>query len=335
MRGVWCFDNHWIKRAAAASGRFVIRASLLFLLAPHVVYGAEGCPEPPKLATTISVRKFYTDPAGSIPDPAIEAANQQAMLPFRQALIRLDEMADGWHMAQPMPTCAASWLIEWARSGVMAARPTNMEERYTVSDYAAGFSLAYLKVHASIALSERTRIEAWLAALAHTGMATFINSGVGHNNLYYWSAIAPAVLWLLTGNEELGQYARDAVASIAGSTTAEGRLQPELKRGRRALTYEAYALEGFLPVWRVLAAGGYDLPSKIAETVRHAALRTVEDACDPAQIADIAGGPQETIAAAQLAWVALIPIALQPATPHRLRPNNRWNLPRFPGRRCD
>lgn len=257
----------------------------------------------PDLPTAISVEKFYTDKRGSIVDPNIEAANQRATRDLRNALIKIDQMSD----RKDPERCVASWLSSWSAQRVLTGPPANREAMYTIIDYAAAYGILYLKVYDQVPASRRAEIEPWLERLATVGMNTFRGTAPSeHNNLYYWSALAPAVVWLSTQKREFGDYAITVFNGISTQVSPEGFLPLELARGQRALTYHAYALEALVPLWRILRAGGAAIDPSAEDALRRLAAQALRQACNPTEVAGLAGASQEAVVPQQFAWRLLV-----------------------------
>lgn len=161
----------------------------------------------------------------------------------------------------------------------------------------------------------RAAIEQWLLKLANDDMETFTNSWRAKNNLYYWSALAPAILWTLHHDIVLGAYALHALESLEAQLTPEGRLPLEVRRGQRALTYSSASLEALIPIWRLLERGGMNIPQGSRNALLKFASRTIADACDPTDLSLIAGTAQEPFTPQQAAWLELMPREFVPPIP--------------------
>lgn len=86
-----------------------------------------ACAQPPAPLRDIIARKFYTDAANSLPDPAIIAANRDSLKPLNDFSAQVQKLAENALLTgNPTPArCAVTWLAAWAKGDAMLGR---MEE---------------------------------------------------------------------------------------------------------------------------------------------------------------------------------------------------------------
>ncbi|WP_052384053.1 alginate lyase family protein [Litchfieldella xinjiangensis] len=161
--------------------------------------------------------------------------------------------------------CLVQFLDHWATESAL------INFHYEAGEPQAWFNSASMIFSAAMAYStvrpaiegmqaEQERVEDWLNGLAHFHVA--IPGGEGNsccNNHFYRRALYASMVGVLTQDDELFQIGVSGVYSALHDLTAEGALPLEVKRGRRAVQYQNYALLYLLPNMEIIARQGYDI----------------------------------------------------------------------------
>jgi poly(beta-D-mannuronate) lyase len=241
---------------------------------------------------------FYVDKAGSIPDPKLEAANEELQRPIVLLLGHIEKIIDRQSPSEahkhPHPqaetACISGMLDSWARAGALTDTPANTTGRVARVLYALGLTVVALKLEAAgIPVAPPTK--QWLVKL--NGLVREDYKNYLHNNIYFWSGAGSAAVALLAGDHRARAYQgvvwREAMRAISD----RGMLTAELDRGKRSLVYHQYALSALLTLREVREALGFKTSEQDNRRLKLLADMIGGALCDPSALGKAAKEPAQ------------------------------------------
>ena len=275
-----------------------------------------ACNFVPPPDTPLRADGFYADARGSEIDPTRKAARDRETAIYEAVVRRVQASADAFALRGDAQAgrCALEQLDTWARMQPLAGRLATRQANYERNWYLAGFALAYLKLRGSGAAETRSRVENWFAAMAAGSEAALDAGEVPGNNLLYWSGLALGAAGLATGNPQFDRRARAILDQGLASVGRTGMLPLELRRGRKALDYHAFAAAPLSLLALIAQARESPFDSAALARLGEAVLAGL---ADPRPFGAAAGDAQEMPPAWNLAWLpvyrSLVPGGALPA----------------------
>jgi poly(beta-D-mannuronate) lyase len=281
-----------------------------------VIAAAEGplaaaCPPPPPPVRDLALPRFYADDAGSVVDPAADAAHKGAVRPLAEFLRRVAADADrAWRepkreAREAAGRCALAWIGAWAAGGAWLGRMTTRQAEYQRKWDLAGVALAYLKVRHLAGPAERARIEPWLTRFADAARAFFDDPSRKRNNHWYWLGLALGAVALTTDSDRHWQTARAIMQDAARDIAADGTLAEELRRKARALHYHAFAAMPLVVLAELAQSRGEDWYALNDGALHRLVAVTASGLAEPAQFAERAGVKQDQRTSPGAGWLTL------------------------------
>ncbi|PMR73851.1 alginate lyase family protein [Billgrantia endophytica] len=190
--------------------------------------------------------------------------------------------------------CLVNYLDHWAEAGALTTfRYESMEpQAWFASEsmlFAAAMAYSTVRPYIEGMEEEREQVELWLRGLAlqHSAIPGEPEESCC-NNHFYRRALYASMIGILTEDEDLFRFGVSAIYSALHDMTEEGALPLEVRRGRRAIHYQNYALLYLVTNMEVISRQGYDIfdleyeGSTIHDAVDY--LFTILD--DPAALGD-------------------------------------------------
>ena len=222
------------------------------------------CAVPPPAVVDVTATRSYSDDAGTMIDPGLDAQHKKDVEPLTEFLGTVTHDADlAWkHPGEPVSNeagaCAVSWIAAWAQGrallGTMESAQAEAERKWDL----AGFALAYLKVRSFASNEQRAVVEPWLIEVADAARAYFDDAGHKRNNHWYWMGLGLGAVGLATESERHWIAARDIAQDAGRDVAADGSLPLELARKSRALSYHAFALMPLVALATLARSQGED-----------------------------------------------------------------------------
>lgn len=289
-----------MNKAAGIAVALVARAAML-AAAPAA---AAACPPPPAVVTDITAERFYTDAAGSIPDPAAIARKKAVLRPlddFVSAVVVLSDKAMEGDAAAG--GCAAAWLAVWADGGAMLGRMSSTQAEYERKWRTAAFGFTALKLATRLSVDQRARIGRWLDSLADRAIALYDGTRHARNNHLYWAGLAAGVTAAVTGHSAHWRFALQTYDEAMAAIGPDGVLPLEMARRKKALHYHNFALAPLVMLAEVAARQGDDLYGR-DPAIHRLVDRVLAGIADPEGFASLAGTAVEVPKGAMLGWLA-------------------------------
>jgi poly(beta-D-mannuronate) lyase len=309
------------------------RALMLAFLLTSATAAKAACPAVPPVMRDIDIPRFYSDAKGTIVDPALKAAHDNAQNALTAFLREVTSHADKAIKRNKAPEqqeaadCALTWIAAWAKGDAWLGKMGQNQAEYQRKWDLAGVALAYLKVRKFASPEQRQVIEPWLVRFADATVKFFDDPSHKRNNHWYWQGLALAAVGLGADSDKHWQRARAVMADAARDITAEGTLPMELQRGARALHYHAFSA---MPVVALAALGkakGEDWFALNNKAVERLVQATAKGLADPAVFDKLSGVAQERPVNPFAGWAQLY-TALVPGqtltVPPELRDGHRW-----------
>ena len=261
------------------------------------------CPAPPAFSKTLSLEAAYIDKKYSIIDEKKQAIFDR-------------ESAGPTHLGQDAGLAADAWLSTGSRAAAMcvysllsaAAKadawddkmPTN-NSVYMQNWLLSGTALAYLKVRNSGAgtAQQDEQIQQWFRTLS-ARVSEYFDSGRKHpgsdawNNHMYWAGLSVAASGIATGDVNAFLWGMSAYEMGLYAIQADGSLDAEMGRGRRALHYQLYAVGPLIMLAELGEANALDLYAEREGAIHKLVKFDVAAMKDPALVAERTGEQQDT-----------------------------------------
>jgi poly(beta-D-mannuronate) lyase len=271
------------------------------------VPGGFACGEPPTPLRDVLVEPFYRrdDPTGSIIDPDLMAARNQAVAPLEQLNRGLGQIGDAvlnYGGDRRIALCLVRWLNRWAAEGALLGRVTmqgGFERKWSLS--AAALNAMVLPADL-LATAEGARVRAWLADVAWAMVPVYSNPGshLGRNNHLNWAVLAALAAGIVAQDRGLVDWAVDRLQFALTQIADDGSLPLELLRGSKALHYHVFTIEPTILTIRLLAENGLDLGADRAHPIHRLAAFVRDSLADPRLIGDRVGRTQDFFGGGQV-----------------------------------
>jgi poly(beta-D-mannuronate) lyase len=270
---------------------------------------ADTCPVPPPAVTSLDLKRFYADKAGSVVDPALAAEHKAETEPLTAFLHFVTSEADHAMRQRsnpgPRAACALSWLAAWAQGGAllgpMATDQSESERKWDMT----GLALAYLKLKPYANAADRAGVEPWLVKVADAARAFFDNPGHKRNNHWYWLGLGLAAVGIAADSPRHWDMARGIMADAARDIGPDGLLNMELAREKRALHYHAFAVMPLVALAELGRARGEDWYALNNGALHRLVAVTRTGLADPKIFNAFAGVPQERPVKTGAGWLPL------------------------------
>lgn len=241
----------------------------------------------PPLDNKIRIPGFY-------PQPDAWRVAAQPLFQFEDSVTSLA----GSYVASADPyyaECLVRYLDQWAEADAIH------DFHYTMAEPQAWYSTESMIFAAALAYSvvrdevpgldaEKQRINDWLARLAHKHSEIVGEFPSCCNNHFYRRALYATMIGVLSQDDELFRFGVSAIHSALHDMTPEGALPLEMKRGRRAMHYQNYALLYLIPIMQIVERQGYDVfeMEVNGHTIHDAVGFAMKIMEDPANLGDLA-----------------------------------------------
>ena len=238
------------------------------------------------------------------------AEKQAAIAPLRAYLDTVTRFADDAaegpdRMRSARASCAIGWLRQWADGGAYLGRMANKQAEAQRRWNLAGLALAYLKVRRYASPGERAGIDRWLRDIADRDRALFDDPGRQRNNHWYWLGLGQGSVGVATGSARHWAAARRVMHDAVEQIGQDGLLALELKRGRKALHYHAFAAQALVVLADIAAAKGADWYALGDGALHRLVGATATGLVDPAGFARRTGLAQDRPVSPRAGWLQL------------------------------
>lgn len=284
------------------TARMRIVAVLAALALPEMALAA-ACPLDQPVIRDIRADRFYVDDASSVVDPAIEAANREALKPLDATISAIVRASNAFLQTGRTADadCALALLARQAAGGAMLGAMSSRQAGYERKWRTAGLAMVYLTLKPRATTDERAAIEPWLRQLADHVEA--MDTKPAHwNNHHYWIGFVATAVGAAT--DDVARFSRgrqffdDGLAAVA----ADGTLPREMARRGRALSYHNYALAPLALSAEIAARRGEDWYGRRDGALHRLAARVAAGLADPAWFEAQTGVAQAVPQGGVLAW---------------------------------
>jgi len=267
--------------------------------------GQETCPPAPQAVVNITSNRFYSDPAHSIPDPALVEKRRVAIKPLEDFRAEVTRFASrGQAGSRAWSHCAGHWLVAWAEAGALLGRMSETQAQYERRWAVTSIAMAYLMVKAELPAVQRAAIEPWLDRVADAVAADPTLRSRNPNNLTYWAGAALGAVGSATGNARHWTTARQIYREGLTHIQPDGSLPREVARGQLALHYHNFAIRSLILLAELSerrGEAGYALENV---AIHRLARITFAGFTDPSPMARLAGVEQRPLERGALGWLA-------------------------------
>jgi len=257
---------------------------------------AYNCPLPPEVVRNINTRAVYVDKEGSIEDPSREAKNKRIREPITDFQNNIERIADEYYQDRSPEKleCARSYIEKWATERALLDGKVSGQGELVRFWTAGAVGVAMLK----LGLNEKNSpasVREWFQSLGEE-IEEYVDQREVKNNLYYWSGYSLGVVGRVLNNQSYQKKSHEIFLLALDSIQPDGTLPIELRRGRKASAYHAFAAQAIFGLALINNADFQELDKgsfgKLVDL-----LQTITG--DPGYLAAKAGAQQRHIAKQQ------------------------------------
>lgn len=245
------------------------------------------------------------DPSRSTVDPKREKAYERSVAPLRDYMEAVVKKANRFVASGGNNVKAAAetggLLLPWAASNALS-QITSGPAQLNRSTALSAIALAYIQVRGAFdpESPDNRQVAAWLGSIGKGVTAAYEGDERGRwsmaNNHRYWAGLAAAATGLATTDRTLLGWGTQSARIGLDQVTKQGALPLELARGRRALSYHAYAVAPLVVLAEIDARNERALSGDSIQSLHRLVDFTLGGLEDPAAVARLAGFEQEPLA---------------------------------------
>jgi len=254
----------------------------------------KGCASIPEPSAGIIGVQYYTDGRSSVEDRNLKRKNVDASASTLKVINYVGRLTARYKLSggtdHASARCAFAAIYKWAASDALRG-PFNIQGNGTRRWAVNALAVDFVEISRSSDLrpGQLGIVRDWFNRQAYEIRRTIEYQ----NNHLYWAAAAVAAAAVASGNDDHFTWAIKAATTGLNEVTAQGALPRELRRGRRALYYHAFAIEPLVQIAALARKRGIDL-YKVND---HALVRLgdfiIEQDKDPVKINELSGSEQE------------------------------------------
>ncbi len=269
-----------------------------------------SCATVPPPVSVLTGEPFYTDPKASVIDRgelAVALQTENAVRSYTAQLTRMSNLLVAQGDGSQVYDCLTAWLSDWAANDALLRSETGQGNLFRI------WALVPIAMSVSILKSSPSgyddpKVDRWLKALAERGW-DHVRRTHTVNNIKDWAAAGSAFAYVATGDCALFEAAIQALRDGIAAVDYRGFLTTEIGRGRRALSYQSFALTPLALAAEVAYANGVDVFGENRSALRRAAQKIIEADTSTQAFEEAAGAPQDVSAplpSGQFIWAAIL-----------------------------
>jgi poly(beta-D-mannuronate) lyase len=212
----------------------------------------------------ITIPPYYADDRSYTKNPEYKSV-MKLFKRFDKRVTRLAEMYVST-LDDSYARCLVDILTEWSKDESLLHyqyKDANNKKQawYTVGWSAANAGMAYsiVKDSSLIPKENKIKIENWLNKVAHKLISFPGGPGSCCANLSYWRGLAAIIIGVVSKDNILFRFGVERYISALKSMNQDGSLPLEMKRGKRALHYQRFAIFVLVYIAEVAYQQGYNL----------------------------------------------------------------------------
>jgi len=195
----------------------------------------------PRPVLRVEGRNFYSDTKGSVVDPEKLHEHLELILPLRAFATDASKRADSSDPEEQK--WGFAMMHAWAKGRALLDAPLDFIGKRERQRFTIALNIIALKLRACGLNIEP--LLAWLNQLNRGVIADFAQH-VAIGNLYVWSGVCAASCALLDADSDAKRYENHVWQRSVDGIRADGFIEPEIRRGARALLYHVYYLSALL-----------------------------------------------------------------------------------------
>jgi poly(beta-D-mannuronate) lyase len=277
-----------------------IPAFFLIVFIGSAAFGAtaSGCKAPPAAIVDFTTVSYYTDAHHSEADPSLKEKEESDVKPVKEFEKGVATYASAYTQGDSEAGgCALSWLSDWAAKGAFLGKMGSGQAYDTQKWLLASVALGYGRVKQRAAAADATQIENWLKELAERVMAFTEQTPKIRNNHYYWNGLAVTAVGAITHEKTYLDFGSQVFDTAMGQISDDGSLPLELRRGKKAARYHAFAAGALVMMSSILDQNSAQL-DKLVEYTFNAAR-------DPGAIEAKTGVAQDPLRPVDMEWLRI------------------------------
>lgn len=278
----------------------IVAAFFLIVLIGSAVSSAKAtaCKAPPPAIVDFTTVSYYRDTHHSEADPALREKEESDVQPVKEFEKGVARDASAYTQGDSEAGgCALSWLSDWAAKGAFLGKMGSGQAYDTQKWLLAGVALSYGRVKQRAAAADATQIQNWLKALADRVMAFTEQTPKVRNNHYYWNGLAVTAVGAVTHEQSYLDFGSHVFDTAMNQISSDGSLPLELRRGKKAARYHAFAAGALVMMSSILDQNSPQL-DKLVEYTFNAAR-------DPGAIAAKTGIAQDPLRPVDMEWLRI------------------------------
>jgi len=277
-----------------------VTALFLSVLFVSAVSGAasSACKAPPAAIVDFNTVSFYTDAHHSKADPALKEEEKSDTKPVKVFEHGVAKDASAFTQGDSAAgDCALSWLSDWASKGAFLGKMGSGQAYDTQKWLLASVALSYGRVQQRASAQDAAQIEKWLKALADRVITFTEQTPKMRNNHYYWQGLAVTTVGAITHEKTYLDFGNQVFDTAMGQISDDGSLPLELKRGKKAARYHAFAAGALVMMSSILDRNSPQL-DKLVDYTFHAMS-------DSSAVEAKAGAAQEPLRPVDVEWLRI------------------------------
>lgn len=271
-----------------------------------------ACPAIEHLPADLTTSGFYSDKHGSIIDPVKWKAYAASAGPIKRLGQQVVDAADAYRTtgSRAAAECAIAHMEAAAKDRVITGKMSSGQAYYVQGWVIGAVAIAYLKVRDSglISPDQAHEILPWIVKVVHQTM-DYYDRGHQKNNHLYWAGVEVAAAGIAANDRALFDWGMNTYHVGVAQIQPDGTMPLEMRRGRRALHYQLYALAPLVYLAEFGEDNGLHLYAERDYAIRKLAKLSTDGLVDNSFFTKATGIPQDLPdgppAAEQISWAKI------------------------------
>ena len=271
-----------------------------------------ACPAIEHLPADLTTSGFYSDGKSSIIDPVKWKAYAASAGPIKRLSQQVVDAADAYRTtgSRAAAECAIAHMEAAAKDAVITGKMSSGQAYYVQGWVIGAVAIAYLKVRDSglIRPDQAHEILPWIVKVVHQTM-DYYDRGHQKNNHLYWAGVEVSAAGIAANDRALFDWGINTYHVGVAQIQPDGTMPLEMRRGRRALHYQLYALAPLVYLAEFGEDNGLHLYAERDYAIKKLAMLSTNGLVDNSFFTKATGIPQDLPdgppAAEQISWAKI------------------------------
>jgi len=271
-----------------------------------------ACPAIEHLPADLTTSGFYSDGKSSIIDPVKWKAYAASAGPIKRLGQQVVDAADAYRTtgSRAAAECAIAHMEAAAKDAVISGKMSSGQAYYVQGWVIGAVAIAYLKVRDSglIRPDQAHEILPWIVTVVHQTM-DYYDRREQKNNHLYWAGVEVSAAGIAANNRNLFDWGMNTYHVGVAQIQPDGTMPLEMRRGRRALHYQLYALAPLVYLAEFGEDNGLHLYAERDYAIKKLAKLSTDGLVDNSFFTKATGIPQDLPdgppAAEQISWAKI------------------------------